>query len=190
MDNFGRTSREDGNKFVILKKNNCENETFMEELDGLIAYYESLSKSAGTPEKSAYYTQIKNRLIAFRVDSDVTNIYRINTLAISLEHDKDFHNLIDLDKFFEVSRHNLAFVNFEIGKIYEPGSLDKIQDELSIYWREDFPFDFYIRSDALSNAGDGDQVEIEGEVEYIEIWQDAENYHINSSMRVVGFIKE
>lgn len=190
MDNFGRTSRDKNNKFLIQKKNSCKNHKFQNELQGLISHYESLANSAGTPEKSSYYTQIKNRLIAFRVDADTTNIFRVNSLAISMEHDKEFYNLIDLDKFFEVSRHNLSFVNFEIGKIYQQEDFHKIQDELAVYWRDDFPFDFNIRSDALDSVDTGAGVEIEGEVEYIEISQGAQEYHINTAMRVVGFVKE
>ena len=182
-------------KFLILKKNNCDTDFFSGpdgQLTKLINYYEKLvnEKNSDNNIKSKN-EEILERLIRFRNNSDTTNVYRTNKMNITMIHDMDTYNLIGLDEFFKVSRHNLSFVSFNFSKVYPLDDLNKIEDELAIYWREDFPFDFYLRENTLDKIGENSvgNVEIEGEVEYIELSQNAEDFHINTSMRVTGFIK-
>ena len=179
------------NKFLILKKNNCDTDFFNDRLTELINHYKKLADTTTDAGEKKRFRDIENRLTRFKTDADTTNIYRANKMDITMIHDTDSYNLIGLEEFFEVSRHNLSFVSFNFNKIYPQDKFGDIETELAAYWREDFPFDFYLRADTSDSVGikSSGNVEIEGEVESIELSQDAENFHINTNIRVIGFIK-
>ena len=161
------------------------------ECNELISYFNKKSLSAVTPEEKALYTAKANKVSSFMQDLCESNRFNFNTLDLNMMYDTDsFEVAGDDSSSMGLEKHNLAFVNFNFGKIYNVDNRSQFKDEIAIYYNEDFPFDFTIqnRSDLIPEKKDR-ILDVEGEVETITLTQSSRDFHITANITILGVVK-